>query len=370
MNNQHILKPALDYIPPDLVSISDYERYARHFIRDDIWAYISGGAADEHTLAENLQSFARQPIYNRVLSDFSTANTRTRILGYELDSPLLLAPVAHQRLLHPYGEIATAQAAAAMNVPLIVSTLSSVALEQIAQHAGQWWFQLYWQPQREDNQTLLRRAIQADARAIVITLDAPVSGVRNRAQRAGFRLPDGVREENLVEFATSVNTAAEGESVIFKHFMKQRPSLDDLKWLREQTSLPLLAKGISHPEDAKALQEIGFDGLIISNHGGRTLDGVPATLSLLPAIRIAVGKDMTLLMDSGIRRGTDVVKALAAGADAVCIGRPQLWSLAVAGALGVAHMLRIFQEELEMAMALTGCATIDAISQDVFADRF
>lgn len=362
MNNTHILRPALDHIPADIVSVSDYERCAPAFMRDDIQAYINGGAADEITLRRNALAFAELQLVNRVFGDFSAANTRTTVAGQELQSPLLLAPVAHQRLLHPLGEVATAQAANALQVPMMVSTLSSVPLEDIAAQAGQWWFQLYWQPLREANLQLIHRAVQSGARALVITLDAPVSGVRNRAQRAGFRLPEGVQEANLAALPKpAARTLRDDQSVIFHAFMQDRPGLNDLRWLREQTALPLIAKGVNHPDDALALKEIGFDGVILSNHGGRTLDSAAASIELLPDMRARVGDDFTLLLDSGVRRGTDIVKAIALGADAVCIGRPQLWALAVAGPLGVAHMLRIFQEELEMAMALCGAPTINAL---------
>ncbi|WP_430459983.1 alpha-hydroxy acid oxidase [Thalassolituus sp. LLYu03] len=358
MTDDHIIRPALNHIPADIVCLRDYERAALGFMREDIQAYVNGGAADEITVRDNAQAFSKLRLINRVFGDFSAASTRTTIAGIELASPLLLAPVAHQRLLHAQGEVATAQAAAAMNVPMIVSTLSSMPLEQIAAQLDHWWFQLYWQPARDANELLLKRAHAAGARAIVITLDAPVSGVRNRAQRAGFRLPEGVLEANLLGLPKAAPVALqENDSVVFQHFMRQRPGIDELRWLRAHTELPLIAKGISHPDDAVLLKELGFNGVIISNHGGRTLDTLPPSIDSLPAIRAAVGQDFAILFDSGIRRGTDIVKALALGANAVCVGRPQLWALAVAGPLGVAHMLRILQEELEMAMAFCGTPT-------------
>ena len=359
MDNSHIQRAALDHIPADIVSVRDYERAALAFMRDDIQAYVNGGAADEITLRDNAQAFGKIRLSNRVFGDFSAASTRTCVAGIELPSPVLLAPVAHQRLLHPLGEIATAQAANAMNVPMVVSTLSSMPLEQIAQQLDHWWFQLYWQPALQANEILLQRALSAGARAIVITLDAPVSGVRNRAQRAGFCLPAGVHEANLVGLPQAERPALHNnDSVIFQHFMRQRPGVEQLRWLRARTALPLIAKGITHVGDALLLKELGFNGVILSNHGGRTLDTLPPTIELLPALRAAVGNDFSVLLDSGVRRGTDILKAVALGADAVLIGRPQLWALAVAGPLGVAHMLRILQEELEIAMALSGCTDL------------
>jgi len=363
----HILQPALTAIPPDLVCLTDYEKAARDFIRHDILEYINGGVADDSTRVNNTRAFDDLTLYNRILADFSQPSTRTQLFNTPLAHPIILAPVAHQQLVHPDGECATAAAAAAMNTPMIVSSLSNQPLQDIAAQGAHWWFQLYWQPSLEANQALLKRAIDAGCEAIVVTLDAPVSGLRNRAQRAGFQLPDHVQEINLSGLpAAPVRTLNPGDSRVLHGFMQDAPSRDNLAQLRQWTDLPLLAKGLSHPEDARALQALGFDGLIVSTHGGRTLDGLPAAIHNLPRIRAAC-PDLPILMDSGIRRGTDVLKALALGADAVCIGRPQMWGLAVAGALGVAHCLKILQEELEVAMALTGCATLEHITDAVLA---
>ena len=362
----HIHTQALNHIPTDIVSLGDYERVAADFIRRDILEYINGGVADDCTLLANRSAFDQLKLYNRIANNFSNASTHTELFGRAQTHPLLLSPVAHQQLVHPQGELATAEAARAMNTPMIISTLSNTPLAQIAKTAERSWFQLYWQPHREANLTLIKQAEDAGCEAIVITLDAPVNGLRNRAQRAGFRLPDSVTEINLIGLPQApAHELNPGDSIVLKGFMADAPSLDDLLWLRQQTSLPLLAKGVSHPEDAKQLIKLGFNGLIISNHGGRTLDTLPASIDLLPAIRQAVGNDIPLLLDSGIRRGTDVIKALALGANAVCVGRPQMWGLAVAGPLGVAHCLKILQEEIEVSMALCGCPTIADISADV-----
>lgn len=360
------ITPPLEQIPADLVSISDYQRYARTMLRHDIAEYIDSGVADEQTLHDNRRAFDEVQLYNRLGGDFRRASTQTTVAGIELNSPLLLAPLAHQKLLHNDGEIATARAAAASQVPMICSTLSNVPFAEITGYHHNCWFQLYWQPSRGMNAELLQRAVKSGARALVITLDAPVNGLRNRTQRAGLRMPAHLQEANLSGLPQPERKVLSREdSVIFQGLMCDRPQADDLRWLREQTDLPLFAKGISHPDDARFLKELGFDGLIVSTHGGRTLDGLPGSLRLLPAIRAAVGKDFPVLLDSGIRRGTDIVKAIALGADAVCIGRPQAWALTVAGALGVAHMLRILQQELEIAMALCGCASVSEITADV-----
>lgn len=357
-------------LPHDLVSLSDYERYAASHLPAAVWEYISSGVADEHTLRNNSDAFARLSLYNRLLADFSQAQTRTQLGGLSLNSPLLLAPVAHQQLIHPQGERATAQGAAAAGVPMICSTLSHTRFADIAAEHDQCWFQLYWQPLHETNRLLLQRAEEHGSKAIVVTLDAPVQGLRNRIQRSGFAVPSHLREANLRDLSVAgPKPLTSQDSVIFQGYMADRPGAEDLIWLRAQTRLPLYAKGVSHPDDARILKDLGFDGLIVSNHGGRTLDTLPASIDLLPDIRSAVGPNFPLLLDGGVRRGSDIIKALALGANAVCIGRPQLWALAVGGALGVAHMLKLLQQELEMNMALCGCPTPDEIGPGVIAGR-
>lgn len=353
-------------LPHDLVSLSDYERYALSHLPASTLEYISSGVADDITLRRNRHAFDQLALFNRLFADFSRASTRIQVGDLSLPSPILLAPVAHQQLVHPDGECATAQGAAAVGVPMICSTLSNRAFAEISTQHPHCWFQLYWQPGRRANQTLIERAEAAAAKAIVITLDAPVQGLRNRIQRSGFRLPDDLSEANLADLpGAERQTLGQNDSVIFRGFMADRPGVDDLIWLRSQTRLPLYAKGISHPDDALILKDLGFDGLIVSNHGGRTLDTLPASIELLPAIRQAVGEHLPLLLDSGIRRGSDIIKAISLGANAVCIGRPQLWALAVAGPLGVAHMLKLLHQELEMNMALCGCPTVADINKGV-----
>lgn len=364
---------SLNYIPNDIVSVSDYERYARETLAYDVLEYINAGVADDITLDRNRIAFDAMTIYNRVLNDFSHSSTQVELFSgrqkQTLSHPILLAPVAHQTLIHADGEIATAQAAAALNIPMIVSTLASKRLEDIAQHAGPHWFQLYWQPCRDANLELINRAIDSGYSAIVITLDAPVNGLRNRPQRAGFLLPNdiNINLRDLPQAATK--TLNPSDSIILNGFMSDAPNQDDLVWLRQQVKLPLIAKGISHPQDAILLKKLGFDGVVVSNHGGRTLDTLPASIELLPAIRAAVGDDFTVLLDSGIRRGSDIFKAMALGANAVLIGRPQLWALATAGALGVAHMLKLLRDEFEITMALAGCSNIENINAESLFTR-
>ncbi|MCB1705042.1 MAG: alpha-hydroxy-acid oxidizing protein [Halioglobus sp.] len=355
----------LSAIPRDIVSLDDYQRHARGHLSEAIYEYIAAGVADDITLHRNTQRFQDITLQSRVLRDFSHASTGIHLLGREYATPIILAPVAYQRLVHPDGEKATALAADAMGTPMVTSTLSSVALREIADCNGAGnWFQLYPQAKREDTLTLVKRAEQAGYDTVVVTVDAAVSGLRNRAQRAGFALPADIEAVNCRDFESVDMALRGGDSVILNGIMAQAPQWPDLEWLRAQTSLPVIVKGISHPQDALQARSAGADAIIVSNHGGRTLDSLPASIDSLPAVRAAVGEAFPVLLDSGVRRGTDIVKAIALGADAVLIGRPQVFSLAVAGALGVAHMLRLLREELEIAMALTGCATIAAIQPD------
>ncbi|RZI98736.1 MAG: alpha-hydroxy-acid oxidizing protein, partial [Rubrivivax sp.] len=342
-----------------------YEAYARERMTPQNWAYLKGGSADESTLGDNVAAFARLKILPRVLQDLSGANTRLELLGMALEHPLLLAPVAYQRLAHPQGELATVLAASAMKTAMVVSTQASVSLEDIAAQAqAPLWFQLYIQPDRDFTRALVRRAEAAGYRAIVVTVDAPVNGVRNREQRAGFHLPPDIDAVNLQGMAQPAgHTASAGDSPLFGSSLAQTaPGWRDLAWLQSITALPILLKGVLSPLDAKLALEHGVAGLIVSNHGGRALDSVPATIDALPAIVHAVQGRVPLLLDGGIRRGTDVFKALALGADAVLVGRPAVWGLAAAGPVGVVHVLHLLRAELEVAMALAGTPTLESIT--------
>ena len=249
---------------------------------------------------------------------------------------------------------------------MVVSTLSSYSLESIASElSSPRWFQLYFQQDRDFTLSLVRRAESAGYSALMITVDASLHGIRNRAQRAGFELPAGVEAVNLKERPPLPRAMLEpNQSIVFQGMMTEAPTWDDIAWLQARTEMPLILKGVLSPADAVTARDMGISGLVVSNHGGRTLDCVPSGVELLPAIRRAVGSDMTLLVDGAIERGTDAFKAIALGADAVMVGRPQLYALAVAGAQGVAHMLRILREELEVCMALAGTATLADITPD------
>lgn len=353
-------------IPSDVVALADYETAARQRISAQAAAYVAGGAADELTLRANREAFDRLRLQSRVLAAMTEPHTRLTLFGQALDFPILLAPVAFQRLVHPEGELATAFGAAAIGAPLVVSTQASHSLEQIAGVArAPLWFQLYVQHDRGFTEALLRRAEAAGYRAIVVTVDAPVS-LRNREQRAGFRLPPGVEAVNLRGLPPMPpNRASPAESEVFRGLLDGAPTWQDIAWLRAATRLPLLLKGIMAPADAARAVELGVDGLIVSNHGGRSLDTLPASIEALPRIAETVAGRVPLLLDGGIRRGTDVLKALALGARAVLIGRPYIHALAVGGPVGVIHVLKILRTELEIAMALTGRPDLDSIDRSV-----
>lgn len=360
--------PPLTTIPPEIAALADYEPLAQARMTPQSWAYFAGGAGDEWTLRENIAAFTRRRLRPRVLRNLRGDGTRTRLLGLDLAAPILLAPVAFQKLLHPDGELATVMAAGAMETPMVVSTQASVLLEDIAAHArSPLWFQLYIQPDRAFTADLVRRAEVAGYQALVVTVDAPVNGIRNREQRAGFTLPPGIGPVNLQGMRLPP-APPPGKLLFGTPMLEQAPTWDDLAWLRGLTRLPIILKGITDPDDARRTVAAGMDGLIVSNHGGRALDGVPAAIDLLPPIVAAVEDAVPVLMDGGIRRGIDVLRALALGARAVLIGRPYIFALAAAGPAGVAHVIRILRAELELAMALTGCADIAAIGPDVLAD--
>ena len=353
MNDGSAPLPPLTTIPPDLQSLSDYERLAQAHLSAGAWRHIQAGADQGLSLAANRAQFDRLALVPRMLADMRGATTAVDLLGLRHAAPILLAPIAYHRLAHPQGEVATISAATALDTTMAVSTLSSVPLEDIA-HAARaaaaelgrpapppLWFQLYLQPDRAYSAELIRRAEAAGYQVLVFTVDASI-------KRSEFALPPGVEAANLRGMPRlSQNTSAGSGRIIFgTPLLDAAPTWNDLAWLRAQTRLPIVVKGLLSPQDARLARDQGADGIIVSNHGGRVLDGLAAPLDMLPAMVEAVGDDVPLLLDSGVRHGTDVVKALA-----------------VAGVPGVAHMLHILRAELELAMAHVGCpspAAIDA----------
>lgn len=355
----------LNEIPAQILCAQDYESLAEHFIEQSTMAYIAGGSDAEVTLRRNRDAFEQCLLQQRVLANVVGGTTKTQLLGSTMMHPIILAPVAHQKLVHEQGEIATVLGADAMDTIFTASTMAHTALEDIAQATpSQKWFQLYVQPEPSATLDLILRAEAAGYQALVLTVDVPINGLRLRAQRAGFVMPQQLQEANLVHYSNHTSPALEaGQSQIFDALMSQAPTWETLEWVMENTRLPVIVKGITHPEDARRAKNMGAEAIVVSNHGGRSMDGLPASLEALVSIREAVGADMPLLLDSGIRSGSDVFKALACGANAVMIGRLQIYALAVAGALGVAHMLRTLVTELELVMAQAGCASIAQIAR-------
>ena len=354
--------PPLSSIPPEVVSLDDYEALARERVEESAWAYLSGGAADELTLRENRAAFERLKLSPRILRDLSGANTRLELLGRSYAHPVFIAPTAFHRLFHPDGERATVLGASVMEACLTVSTSAGIPLEDISTAATvPPWFQLYVQADRGFTAELVKRVEAAGYAALVVTVDAPLHGLRNREQRAGFRLPPGIEAVNL----RGMKALPPAEGVFGTPLLETAPTWKDLAWLRSLTSLPVILKGVLDPEDARIAVAEGFAGIVVSNHGGRTLDTVPAAIEVLPGIAEAVEGQLPTLLDGGIRRGTDILKALALGANAVMVGRPVLHGLAAAGATGVAHVLKILRSELEIAMALTGRPTLSSIDRSV-----
>jgi 4-hydroxymandelate oxidase len=335
-----------DHIPREAVCLDDFERLARTRLPGPTYDYVAGGAADEVTLRANRDAYGKIRLRPRVLVDVSTVDTTTHLLGHDLPFPVLIAPTAFHRLVHEGGECATARAAAAAGIPYIVSTSTTTPLDAIAAAApaATRWFQLYFLPGRRNTQNLVEIAASSGVRALCLTVDTPVAGARNREQRSGVQLPTGVSAPYFHHVVDSTGEAWDFQVVTWP----------DVDWLRSTTSLPILLKGIVTAEDARLAVDHGVQGIIVSNHGGRNLDTAPATIDALPEVTDAVAGRIPVLVDGGIRRGTDIVKALALGATAVCIGRPVLYGLAVGGTAGVTAVLDILKAEFEGALALTG----------------
>ena len=326
------------------------------------YEYLSGGGGNEVTLGLNrarLDAILLQP---RVLAGAGAIDTRIEMFGRELPHPILLAPTAFHKLFHPEGEIATARGSAAAGATLVASTLSTTSIEEIARAAsGPLWFQLYVQRDRGFTRELVERAEKAGCQALVITADTPVLGTRDRERRAGMALPPGLEMANLRGLAAAAESGRPFHENIYNPFLAPDLTWKDVAEIRSWTKVPVLLKGILAPEDALLALEHGAAGIIVSNHGGRNLDTAPASIDALPRVAEAVAGRVPVLLDGGIRRGTDVIKALAMGARAVLIGRPYLWGLAVDGANGVRRVVEMLLSELEIAMAFCGAARLSQI---------
>jgi 4-hydroxymandelate oxidase len=343
---------------PPLVSAGDYEAAAKKKLSKTAFDFIAGGAADEITIRWNREAYDRKVLRPRVLRDVSKIDTRIKLFDLELPHPILLAPAAYQKLLHKDGEIAAARGAGATNSVYVVSSNANVTIEDVAKVAtSPLWLQLYAQTDVGRNKEVIERAQAAGCKALVVTVDTPVIGPRNREQRNGFVLPKGLQVPmNPQNFAQ--RQAGGG-------YHRVSLTWEDIEQFRALCQVPVVLKGILDPDDADEAAKRGMDGVIVSNHGGRNLDTAPATLDALPAIVDKVAGRIPVLVDGGIRRGTDIVKALAEGAAAVLIGRPYLYALAVGGADGVAKLVRILRMELEMAMGQIGCPRISDLNRSV-----
>jgi L-lactate dehydrogenase (cytochrome) len=357
------------------VATAELERLAVAAMDERAANYVCAGAGGEDTMDANRAAFRRRRIVPRMLRDVASRDLSTTLLGTAMPAPLFLAPIGVQKVVHPDGELATARAAAGLGVPMIASTASAFTLEEIAAAGGEAprWFQLYWPNDRALAASFVERAGAAGYGAIVLTVDTFVPGWKPRdLQQAWLPFLNGVGVANYFQdpvFRAGLEKPPEEDvGAATGHFLgvQANPSLswDDLAWLRDRTELPILIKGIQHAGDAREAAKRGADGIVVSNHGGRQVDGAIASLDALPPIAEAAGDDLAVLFDSGVRSGADVLKALALGADAVCLGRPYVWGLALEGQQGVETVLKMVLAELDLTLALCGYTRPDQLSPD------
>ncbi|HEY4131402.1 MAG TPA: alpha-hydroxy acid oxidase [Gemmatimonadaceae bacterium] len=348
--------------PADVLSLPEFEEHARQCMTSMAYDFVSSGAADENTLRWNREAYDRIRLRPRVLREVATVDTRVALLGHEHAFPILLAPTAYHRAIHPEGELATARGAGAAGATWVVSTATTTPLEDIVKVASApLWFQLYVQPDKGATQALVQRAEANGCQALCLTVDTPVQGARNRQARAKFALPPGVTAPYMTQLGTgghAVTDTRRGVAVTWK----------DVEWLRSIARIPLLLKGIVTGDDAEHGIAAGASGIMVSNHGARNLDTLPATIDALPEVTERVAGRVPVLVDGGIRRGTDVVKAIALGATACLIGRSYCYGLSIGGAAGVQRVVEILRGELEMAMQLTGRRSLRDIDRTVLWD--
>jgi lactate 2-monooxygenase len=361
------------------VAVSEQERRAHEAMEPRAANYVFAGAGAEQTMRANRDAFERYRIVPRMLRDVAERDLSTTVLGTAMPAPLMLAPIGVQKVVHEDGELASARAAAAIGVPMVVSTNSHFTMEEIAEAGGEAprWFQLYWPNDRELARSFVGRAEAAGYGAVVLTVDTFIPGWKPRdLGQAWLPFLNGMGVANYFQdpvFRAGLERSPEeDQGAATGHFLgvQANPSLswDDLAWLRETTSLPIVVKGIQHVEDAREAANRGIDGIVVSNHGGRQVDGAIASLDALPPIADAVGGEISVLFDSGIRSGADVLKALALGADAILLGRPYVWGLALEGQVGVETVLKMVLAELDLTMALCGYTHPDQLGLDALAE--
>ncbi len=358
-SNRRMLQKVLTLADMEAVSEKRNSRIAQ--------AYLSGAAGDEITLRANRERWARIRLNPDILVDVSDVDLTTKILGQSLDVPIVLAPIAINRLWHKSGEMGVVAGANQGKVTLITSTYATESVENVCQAATQpVWFQLYTRPDREFNQSLIQRAEAAGCKAIVVTVDTPAIGIRNREERAYFRIPPNFNLPNL-----NIGPEIHRRSPHYAFSLLPNPKLTwkEIEWLCAVAKTPVWLKGVINPKDALKAVDSGASGIIVSNHGSRNLDTLPSTADALPRIVDKLEGRLPLMVDGGIRRGTDILKALALGARAVLIGRPYMHGLSAAGADGVAHVIQILRQEFKSAMCLTGRTTVAQLDQSVLWDH-
>ena len=337
------------------LSLHEFEPEARRRLPHDVYEFLAGGAGDEHSVRANMESYQRIFLRPRVLRPVKSIDTGQDLFGRTLSAPILLAPTAYQRLVHPEGEMASAGAAFDHGVPFVLSSNGTTAIEEITALPGaRCWFQLYVQRERTHTRELIARVEAAGCEAICVTVDTPVMGIRPRQIRARFRVPAHIKIPHAVRLRDESDPGT--HSAV---------TWADVEWLRSEVKGKLLLKGILHPSDVEPAIRAGVDGIMVSNHGGRNLDTIIPTIEALPEIAQQVAGRVPVLVDGGIQRGTDVVKAIARGASAVLIGRPYLYALAVGGRKGVARSLAILTDELRYAMALVGAADLQDLGREI-----
>jgi 4-hydroxymandelate oxidase len=356
--------------PTRPINLFDYQTLANQQLSPMARDYYASGSWDEITLRDNRAAFERYKLRPRMLVDVSQRDLSTQILGQSLQLPILIAPMAFQCLAHPEGEIATAKAAATLGSVMVLSTLSTQSMEDVASAKNETpqWFQLYVHRDRALTRALVERAHAAGFQALCLTVDAPVLGKREKDMHNQFVLPPDMELANLSTLKELQIPYESGESGLFAYFLEQiNPALTwaDLEWLQSLSPLPVVVKGILRGDDARRAVERGAKAVIVSNHGGRQLDGAIASIDALSDVVAAVGDKVDVLIDGGIRRGTDVLKALALGAKAVLLGRPVLWGLTIGGEAGVQHAIELLRDELDLAMALSGCAKLQDIDSSL-----